>query len=318
MSRLLSLVFLGVLVPGVAQAACPSDVSVLGSLTCSSNLQSVVNHTAESYLGGSCDDGECYTCGDPQVDEPQWAPEHVYSFRCQLAGTVRMLITDLPCDLDIYILDDTCDPNSGCLFGSTAAYNVDDEVTFDCLPGQDYFVVIEAYGAGEEHLPDASDPCLDTDGLMYSPNYTLSFDVSTSTGCAEDCDDGSDNDLDGDMDCDDSDCWNDAICCDLDGDGWFSEACLGADCDDADAAIHPGAEDLPGNGVDEDCSGEDAQPEDTGEESPEDTGEEESQEDTGVDSGDTEKGKCGCASAPPMTWGWLGLVGLASVLRRRR
>lgn len=41
---------------------------------------------------------------------------------------------------------------------------------------------------------------------------------------------------------------------DDDGDGHF----LPADCDDANPAIHPGAEDVPGNGVDEDCSGADA------------------------------------------------------------
>ena len=26
------------------------------------------------------------------------------------------------------------------------------------------------------------------EGAVYSPTYTLSFDVSASTGCAEDCD----------------------------------------------------------------------------------------------------------------------------------
>ncbi len=40
---------------------------------------------------------------------------------------------------------------------------------------------------------------------------------------------------------------------DEDGDGWTVEA---GDCDDADAAVHPGAEDEPCDGVDSDCDGQ--------------------------------------------------------------
>ncbi|HKP95695.1 MAG TPA: sulfatase-like hydrolase/transferase, partial [Fibrobacteria bacterium] len=43
---------------------------------------------------------------------------------------------------------------------------------------------------------------------------------------------------------------------DGDGDGFLP----GADCDDGDPRSHPGARDLPGNGVDEDCDGLDAAP----------------------------------------------------------
>jgi len=46
---------------------------------------------------------------------------------------------------------------------------------------------------------------------------------------------------------------------DRDGDGFPTALCAaGCDCNDADPAINPGAEDLAANGVDEDCSGEDA------------------------------------------------------------
>lgn len=55
-------------------------------------------------------------------------------------------------------------------------------------------------------------------------------------------------------------------CLDGDGDGWFP-ACYDAPCDpevdpncdchDGSPAIHPGADDPPGDGVDQDCSGAD-------------------------------------------------------------
>ncbi len=44
---------------------------------------------------------------------------------------------------------------------------------------------------------------------------------------------------------------------DLDGDG-FAGGVLGADCDDWDPGIHPGAPDLPGDGRDQNCTGADA------------------------------------------------------------
>ena len=73
------------------------------------------------------------------------------------------------------------------------------------------------------------------------------------------------------------------------------------DCDDAAPDVGPGAEDLPGDGIDQDCDGSDA---------------------TGPDPGPPEScdGPCarriggGCATAPAA--GWLGLLGILLIRRR--
>ena len=45
---------------------------------------------------------------------------------------------------------------------------------------------------------------------------------------------------------------------DVDGDGFEAESVGGTDCDDTDPAIFPGATDVPGDGIDQDCDGADA------------------------------------------------------------
>ena len=48
-----------------------------------------------------------------------------------------------------------------------------------------------------------------------------------------------------------------AGCPDIDGDGFAGEGCGGTDCDDDDPGINPDAEDVCGDGIDQDCSGSD-------------------------------------------------------------
>jgi hypothetical protein len=48
-----------------------------------------------------------------------------------------------------------------------------------------------------------------------------------------------------------------STCADADSDGHADLACGGDDCDDTNASIHPGAEDICGDGIDQDCAGGD-------------------------------------------------------------
>jgi hypothetical protein len=76
---------------------------------------------------------------------------------------------------------------------------------------------------------------------------------------AEICSDGFDNDCDGQTDCDDANCSGDpdcTPCIDLDEDGFWamSTDCPdGIDCDDGDMTVHPGADEVIGDGIDQNC-----------------------------------------------------------------
>ena len=340
--------------PSTALASCPAAVPILNTLTCNSEINSQVVHTATSQLGGTCANNACYSCGAPFADEPQLGPEGVYEFTCQVSGSVTLLVTNLPCDVDLYVLAHGCDPFNDCLFGATNSFASDDSVTFTCAANTTYYIVVEAYGVG--HASQASGPCEDANGALYTPTYTLSFDVSAGTGCPEDCDDGLDNDFNGLDDCDDPACGQEPLCCDLDADGYFGVQCAGPDCDDGDAAINPGATDLFDNGIDEDCDGVDAtapgddddstgddddstgddddstgdDDDSTGDDDDDSTGDDDDDltppavdDDDAVAPGDTAEFGCGCsndvagAGARP---GWLAglLISGAALLRRRR
>ena len=87
-------------------------------------------------------------------------------------------------------------------------------------------------------------------------------DLSINPGADEACNDGKDNDCDGLSDCDDPDCY--AVCnpcTDADGDGFFAEDNCGSlvDCNDNDASINPDAAEIYGDGIDQNCDGDDMQ-----------------------------------------------------------
>ena len=215
--------------------------------------------------------------------------------------------------------DQDCDDGDGAIKPS-ATELVGDEVDSDCdgtelcLPDADddgYTADLEG-GDGDTVLSEDAD-CQDAG---EAPAGTPDGDCDDAEprafpGNEEVCD-GVDNDCDGVVDPHDS---ADAVTwyADADGDGYgdssrATTSCdpdegsslVGGDCDDRVASIHPGAEDHPGDGVDQDCDGEDALPEDEGEADPD------------------EAAACdGCAStrAPPA--GLLVLPLLLGLARRR-
>ena len=76
-------------------------------------------------------------------------------------------------------------------------------------------------------------------------------DPAVHPGAEEICENTIDDDCDGFADTYDTDCGE----CDDDSDGYDDEACGGADCDDTDPDIYPGADEICDNGIDDDCDG---------------------------------------------------------------
>lgn len=112
--------------------------------------------------------------------------------------------------------------------------------------------------------------------------------------------------------------WLDYV--DADGDGHLGATCAGADCDDADPSIYPGATEIFDDGIDQDCDGADSvtPADDTGDDTGDDTavpGDDTSAPADDTDATDKDEGCGGCGSG-----GSAGLFGalLLGGARRRR
>ena len=95
------------------------------------------------------------------------------------------------------------------------------------------------------------------------------------------------------------------------------------DCDDDDASVNPSAAEICGNGLDEDCDGEDVPCADGDDGGTDDGGTDDGGTDGGGGTGDEDldtKGGCGCSSAPrgPAGLGLLALLALVGLRRRPR
>ncbi len=108
---------------------------------------------------------------------------------------------------------------------------------------------------------------------------------------------------------------------DADGDHWTVEA---GDCDDADPHVYCWADEVPGDGVDQDCNGADTPAEDSGPSgdsaAPSDSAAPGDTPDSGSDpAGPEADGGAGCAASPGAPSAWCGgLLASAALWRRRR
>ena len=151
---------------------------------------------------------------------------------------------------------------------------------------------VDCSDPGEATAEAPTGDCADADptrnpGVRERPGDHVDSDCDGSELCYADADD------DGYPDFSQTVVSADADCLDA-GEGRATDAA--GECDDTDPDAHPGAPEVAGDGVDQDCDGVDPDRTDD----------------------DTDKGGCSTSGAAPPPWTWLGAAGLLLVSARRR
>lgn len=119
----------------VAAPNCPGTCSPGGDVACGSML------TASNVgLVANIDYYDCALL-------PETGPEIAYSFIPDLTGPVTVTISNLTADLDLFILQDTCDFEACIDYGADAGPT--EQVSFIATAGTQYFIVVDGYDGAE-------------------------------------------------------------------------------------------------------------------------------------------------------------------------
>jgi len=297
-------------------SACPGGpTDVLNALDCD-DTDADVNPDAEELCDGV--DNDC----DGEVDEDDAVDTLTWYEDADGDGFGDPESTTEACDPPDGYVDNDIDCDDGDAFVHPGAFEQCDGIDNDCDPATDdselevdWYPDLDGDGYGDP-LGASERSCLAPGEDWIDNPHDCDDTLSEVNPGAEEVCDGIDNDCDGAVDGADA---VDAVTWyeDLDGDGWGGDDVWGCeapedapeqdgDCDDTNADVNPDAEEIPGNGIDEDCDGSDL-PAVSSRTPPNDW-----QGDEELPSG------CSCTTSGGPGVGVLGLLACVFVRRRRR